>query len=191
VAIAEFLTGKSVDVQKHAAAGLCTGDPSRSFSGPQWNGWGVDLDNSRFQPADAAGLSADQIPKLKLKWAFAFPGAIGAYSQPAVAGGRVFVGSAAGVVYSLDAATGCTYWSFEAGSGVRSAITIGPGGIAYFGDLHASVYALDAATGKLIWKTLVEEEPYSRVTGTPKLYEGRLYVPVRVPRRVDFDGPQV
>ena len=178
VAIAEFLTGKSVDVQKHAAAGLCTGDPSRSFSGPQWNGWGVDLDNSRFQPADAAGLSADQIPKLKLKWAFAFPGAIGAYSQPAVAGGRVFVGSAAGVVYSLDAATGCTYWSFEAGSGVRSAITIGPGGIAYFGDLHASVYALDAATGKLIWKTLVEEEPYSRVTGTPKLYEGRLYVPV-------------
>ena len=177
-AIAEYLTAKPVDVQKRAPAGLCTGDAPKSFSGPQWNGWGVDLENSRFQAADAAGLRADQVPNLKLKWAFAFPGAIGAYSQPVVAGGRVFVGSPGGVVYSLDAATGCTYWSFEAASGVRSAITIGPGGIAYFGDLHANAYALDAATGKLIWKTLVEEHPYARVTGAPKLYEGRLYVPV-------------
>jgi polyvinyl alcohol dehydrogenase (cytochrome) len=176
-AIAEFLTGKAADMQKHAAAGLCSGPPPNSFSGPQWNGWGVDLENSRFQPADAAGLPAGQIPKLKLKWAFAFPGAIGAYSQPVVAGGRVFIGSPGGMVYSLDAKTGCTYWSFEAGSGVRSAITI-DAGMAYFGDLHSSVYALDAANGKLIWKTLVEEHPYSRVTGAPKLYEGRLYVPV-------------
>jgi polyvinyl alcohol dehydrogenase (cytochrome) len=176
-AIAEFLTGKAVDVQKHAAAGLCSGAPPSSFAGPQWNGWGVDLENSRFQPANAAGLPASQIPKLKLKWAFAFPGAIGAYSQPAVAGGRVFIGSPGGMVYSLDAKTGCTYWSFEAGSGVRSAVTI-DAGIAYFGDLHSSVYALDAVNGKLIWKTLVEEHPYSRVTGAPKLYEGRLYVPV-------------
>src|SRR5580704_657334 len=176
-AIAEFLTGKAVDVQKHAAAGLCSGAPPSSFAGPQWNGWGVDLENSRFQPANAAGLPASQIPKLKLKWAFAFPGAIGAYSQPVVAGGRVFIGSPGGMVYSLDAKTGCTYWSFEAGSGVRSAVTI-DAGIAYFGDLHSSVYALDAVNGKLIWKTLVEEHPYSRITGAPKLYEGRLYVPV-------------
>lgn len=177
-AVAEFLTGKAVDIQKHAAAGLCPGAPPSSFSGPKWNGWGVDLENSRFQTAAAAGLPVDQIQKLKLKWAFAFPGAIGAYSQPVVAGGRVFIGSSGGSVYSLDAATGCTYWTFEAASGVRSAVTIGPGGIAYFGDLHANVYALDANTGKLIWKTLVEEYPYSRVTGAPKLYEGRLYVPV-------------
>ncbi len=177
VAVAEFLTGKAVDIRK-PAAGLCHADPPKSFSGPHWNGWGVDLENSRFQPSEAAGLSADQVRKLKLKWAFAFPGAIGAYSQPVVAGGRVFIGSPGGIVYSLDAATGCTYWSFEAGSGVRSAITIGPGGIAYFGDVHSNVYALDAVTGKLIWKTMVEEYPYSRITGAPKLYEGRLYVPI-------------
>jgi polyvinyl alcohol dehydrogenase (cytochrome) len=177
-AIAEYLSGKAVDSRKAAAAGLCQGAPPASFSGPEWNGWGVDLENSRFQPAGAAGLPADQVSILKLKWAFAFPAAIGAYSQPVVAGGRVFLGSASGAVYSLDAATGCTYWTFEAPAGVRSAITIGPGGIAYFGDLHATVYALDAGTGKLIWKTLVEEHPYARVTGAPKLYEGRLYVPV-------------
>ncbi len=176
--VAAFLTGKPVDLQPHAAAGLCPTAPPKDFSGPQWNGWGVDLENTRFQPADAAGLPASQIPKLKLKWAFAFPGAIGAYSQPVVAGGRVFIGSPGGMVYSLDAKTGCTYWSFEAGSGVRTAIAIGPGGIAYFGDLHSTVYALDAATGKQLWKTLVEDYPYSRVTGAPQLYDGRLYVPV-------------
>jgi len=178
VAIAEFLTGKPFDAPTQTPAGLCTSAPPASFSGPQWNGWGVDLDNSRFQPASAAGLSPDQVSKLKLKWAFGFPGEIGVYAQPVFAGGRVFIGSAGGKVYSLDAATGCTYWSFEAASGIRSAITIGPGDIAYFGDLHANVYALEATTGKLVWKTLVEEHPYARVTGGPKLYEGRLYVPV-------------
>src|SRR5580658_4909024 len=127
-AIAEYLSGKAVDSRKAAAAGLCQGAPPASFSGPEWNGWGVDLENSRFQPAGAAGLPADQVSILKLKWAFAFPAAIGAYSQPVVAGGRVFLGSASGAVYSLDAATGCTYWTFEAPAGVRSAITIGPGG---------------------------------------------------------------
>ena len=40
-------------------------------------------------------------------------------------------------VYSLDANTGCTYWEFDAGAPVRSAITIGPdkvGWLAFFSD---------------------------------------------------------
>jgi polyvinyl alcohol dehydrogenase (cytochrome) len=178
VAIAEFLTGKPLESAPAGNVGRCTGDAAKSLSGPQWNGWGVDLENTRFQSADAAGLSAAQIPGLKLKWAFGFPGDYSTISQPAMAGGRVFVGSAAGMVYSLDAASGCTYWSFEASSGVRSAITIGPGDMAYFGDLHANVYALDANTGKMIWKTNVDDYPTARVTAAPKLYEGRLYVAV-------------
>jgi len=178
IAIAEYLTGKTPEVQTAPDAGRCPGEPAKSFSGPQWNGWGVDLDNSRFQPADSAGLTADQVPGLKLKWAFGFPGDIGAFAQPVIAGGRVFVGSAGGKVYSLDAKTGCTYWTFDAGTGVRSAITIGPGDVAYFGDLHANVFAISAQTGKLIWKTAVDDYPTARVTGAPKLYQGRLYVPV-------------
>jgi polyvinyl alcohol dehydrogenase (cytochrome) len=177
-AIAEFLAGKAIGTEPHATAGRCPGEPPRSFSGPQWNGWGVDLENTRFQPADAAGLNAEQVPKLKLKWAFGFPGEFSTFAQPSIVGGRVFVGSPMGVVYSLDAATGCSLWTFEASGGVRSAITIGPGNVAYFGDTHANVYAVDAATGKLIWKTAVEEHPMARVTGAPKLYEGRLYLGV-------------
>ena len=80
-------------------------DPTR---GPLWSGWGVDAGNSRFQPAPAAGLAAADVPKLKLKWAFGFPNGTSAFAQPAVAGGRLFVGSDNGYVYALDAATGCS-----------------------------------------------------------------------------------
>lgn len=178
VAVAEFLTGTRIGAFPPAGSNPCPNPPSRTFSGPRWNGWGVDLDNSRFQTADAARITAEQVPKLKLKWAFGFPAAFAAYAQPVVAGGRVFVGSAAGLVYSLDAATGCTYWSFQADAAVRTAITIGPGNVAYFGDLRAQAYALDAVTGKLIWKKTLDPHPVARITGSPKLYEGRLYVPV-------------
>ena len=65
------------------------------------------------------------MPRLKVKWAFGYSGNL-SYGQPTIAGGRVFVTTAAGQVYSLDAATGCTYWSYSAGSGVRTAVTIGP-----------------------------------------------------------------
>jgi len=177
-AVAEFLTGKPVPSVAASGTGKCAGPPPSSFSGPAWNGWGADLENSRSQSAEMAGLTADQVPKLKLKWAFGFPGDYSAYSQPAIVGGRVFVGSIGGHVYSLDAATGCTYWSFDAGAGVRSAITIGPGDVAYFGDVHANVYAVDANTGKLIWKTAADDYPTARVTAAPKLYEGRLFVAV-------------
>lgn len=178
VAIAEYLTGKKAGQFPPAGANACSKQASRDFAGPQWNGWGVDLENSRFQPAPAAQITAEQVPKLKLKWAFGFPATFTAYAQPVVAGGRVFVGSAAGLVYSLDAATGCTYWSFQADAGVRTAITIGPGGIAYFGDLRAQAYAVNAVTGKLLWKKALDPHPVARITGSPKLYEGRLYIPV-------------
>src|SRR5882724_7326612 len=70
---------------------------------PSWNGWGNGVANTRFQPADQAGISAAQVPALKLKWAFAFPDTISAYTQPAVVGGRVFFGAMNGNVYALDA----------------------------------------------------------------------------------------
>ncbi len=178
VAVAEFVTGKRVREFPPAGANRCASQASKDFTGPTWNGWGVDLNNSRFQPADAARMSAEQVPKLKLKWAFGFPAAFSAYAQPVVAGGRIFVGSSAGLVYSLDAATGCTYWSFQADGGVRAAIAIGPDHVAYFGDLRAEVYAVDAITGKLLWKKTLDPHPVARITGSLKLFEGRLYVPV-------------
>jgi len=176
IAVAEYITGKHLNPVPPLNS--CSLRAPASLAGPRWNGWGVDLENSRFQPAEQASLTPAQVPNLKLKWAFGFPGEFTSYSQPAVVGGRVFVGDVLGKVYSLDTKTGCTYWTFQADAGVRTAVTISAGNLAYFGDLRGSVYAVNALTGKLVWHTRVSTHPYARVTGTPKLYRGRLYVPV-------------
>jgi polyvinyl alcohol dehydrogenase (cytochrome) len=148
---------------------------------PAWNGWGVDLLNSRFQPAAGAQLTATRVAQLQLKWAFGFPGVKSVLGQPTVAGGRVFLGVDTGNVYALDAAKGCLYWSFQADAGVRSAITVERSGAryaAYFGDLKANAYAVDAASGELIWKASIDDHPSARITGAPKAFEGRVYIPV-------------
>jgi polyvinyl alcohol dehydrogenase (cytochrome) len=150
---------------------------------PSWNGWGAGLANARFQEASAAQLDPEQVPKLKLKWAFGFPGAKAVYGQPTVVAGRVFLGVDTAYVYSIDAATGCVYWSYHAAAPVRSALSIGPAQasgryLAYFGDLKGNVYAVDAATGEQVWKINLDKHPVARITGAPQIYQNRLYVPV-------------
>jgi len=74
--------------------------PPRLVRRSDMDGWGIDLQNSRFQQAADGGLTAEQVPKLKLKWAFGYPGLFAADSQPVVKGGRVFVGGPFGQLYS-------------------------------------------------------------------------------------------
>jgi polyvinyl alcohol dehydrogenase (cytochrome) len=190
--VAEYIGGLRPGVTKITDAKLmsnqCSSNPPLGdlAAKPAWNGWGNEAtSNARFQPASAAGITPAQASQLKLKWAFGFPGAEQVFGQPSVVAGRVFIGVDTGAVYSLDATTGCVYWSFQADAAVRNAISVGPvkgqGAVkyaAYFGDIRANVYALDANTGKLVWKAKVENHPVARVTGAPTLFEGRLYVPV-------------
>jgi polyvinyl alcohol dehydrogenase (cytochrome) len=190
-AIAEFVTGKTfgkplvTTPSPQSMCGVKPGDPVSPLTGPAWNGWSVNTSNARFQDATAAGFTAAQVPRLKLKWAFGFPGDVAADAQPTVVGGRVFVGSQSGNVYALDAATGCIRWYFPAASSVRAAVIIGrvqtstgSRDVAYIGDRAGNVYAVDAAAGTLIWKAKVDDHPVARVTGSPVLHNGRLYVPV-------------
>jgi polyvinyl alcohol dehydrogenase (cytochrome) len=187
-AVAEAITG-----QRIGSSGVgdpdkmrnhCTANPPLNTRAA-WNGWGANAQNTRFQSARDAGLSAADMPDLKLKWAFGLPDSASAYAQPAVVFGRVFVGSDTGYVYSLDAQTGCLYWSFKAKHGVRNAMTIGrvrgPGpshDAVFFGDLRSNVYALDARSGREIWTVHVEEEYTTRMTAAPTYYKDRLYVPL-------------
>jgi polyvinyl alcohol dehydrogenase (cytochrome) len=87
----------------------------------QWNGWGRGAENTRYQPEPA--IRATDVAKLALRWAFGYPGN-SASGQPTIVDGRVFVASASGRVYALDARTGCTFWSFDAQSGVPTTISI-------------------------------------------------------------------
>lgn len=185
-AIAEAITGKQVGGDTlGASTGRCaTADPMSDIATtPGWNGWGPDLTNARFQQLKAAGLTPGDIPRLKLQWAFGYPDANIAWSQPTIAGGRLFVGSQNGTVYSLNAKSGCIYWVFSAGGGVRTAPSVGrmsgkKGYVVYFGDTTATAYALDAMTGAKLWTRKVESHPLARITGAPALYDGRLYVPM-------------
>jgi polyvinyl alcohol dehydrogenase (cytochrome) len=186
--IAEWVGGRKIDAELVGAGekmpNVCSSHPAvRESDAPAWNGWGNDLRNTRSQSAKGAGLTPGQVSRLQLKWAFGFPGATALYSQTAY-DGRLYVSSNAGYVYSLDAATGCIHWSFRAQSAVRSGFFIGrlnrntPRLAAFFGDIRGTAYALDASTGEVIWKTLTDPHPLARITGTPVLHDGRLYVPV-------------
>jgi len=186
-AVAQFIAGRALGTATPLpTVGRCTAAPA-ALTAAQinsgWNGWGGGLANTRYAPADRGGLTAAMVPRLKLKWAFGFAGVSSARAQPAVAGGRVFVGSDNGAVFSLDAKTGCTYWTFQAEHAIRTAIVIGPyksgtasGNAAYFADGGAIAYAVDVVTGKKIWSQRLDEHPYATSTGSPTVYNGRVYV---------------
>ena len=184
-ALASYLTGKQAGsiAQPGTNQNMCK-EPAGpiSLKEPLWNGWGRDLDNTHYQPKP--GIKPEDVPRLKVKWAWTHPGPM-ATGQPTIIGDRLFVTTEAGQLFSLNAQTGCTYWSVNTGAGLRSAVSVGPlpaGSKAkfaiYFGDQKSSVTALDAERGELLWKTKVEDHLMSRITGSPVLYRDRLYVPV-------------
>ncbi|HEX3366987.1 PQQ-binding-like beta-propeller repeat protein [Phenylobacterium sp.] len=180
--VVRFLTGKSPVPQTASAPdpNPCKTNGPLQTNGPQWNGWGRDVANSRYQPKP--DFAAADIPRLKVKWAFAYPGTKN--TQPLVFGDRVFVASMGGKVYSLDAASGCVHWRFDYRGGGRASMTVGklktaPSGWAlYFGDDRMYVRAFDASSGKELWKVRVGDHVVGRITGSPALYDGVLYVPL-------------
>ncbi len=179
-------------------------DTPVALGSAQWNGWGHGADNTRYQPEPA--IRATDVPKLALKWAFAYAGSAGG-GQPTLVDGRLFVASAAGRVYSLDANSACIYWTYDAAAGVHTSISIAELAAprrgapskktkmgrhkmtnahlevikapcaALFGDDKGAVYALDAQSGALLWKTQVESHPLARIEGAT-LQLARLYVAV-------------
>jgi len=184
---AEFLSGRPMNSaagDSKSMTNRCTSNPTLAnpASGPSWNGWSPRTSNARFQTAANAGLTAQQVPNLKLKWAFGVPNATEMYSQPTIVSGRVFFGSDAAWLYSLDAKTGCIYWSFGADAGIRATPVIAPitgqGSTqyaVYFTDVLTRVYAVDAQTGKLLWKTKAGEHPRAKSSNGVAVADGKVF----------------
>ncbi|HLZ74697.1 PQQ-binding-like beta-propeller repeat protein [Phenylobacterium sp.] len=181
-AVAIYITGHAPlpKVAEGPEPNLCPkADPIRLEAGG-WNGWSPDSANTRFQTKP--GLTAADVPKLKVKWTFAYPGSKN--TQVTAVGDRLFLGSNAGKVYSLNAKTGCAYWRYDAKGGVRTApvvarLAASPSGYAVFlGDDRATEFALDAMTGKLLWSTKLETHARSMLTGASTFLNGVVYVPV-------------
>jgi polyvinyl alcohol dehydrogenase (cytochrome) len=164
---------------------LCANDVPKPApeNGTRISGWGFDQHNLRFIPKEHSGLSAQQLPSLKLRWAMVFPGELTMRAQATVAGNVLYLGSSGGTVYALDAASGCVHWKYQATAAVRGALNIVTVGakaakreVAYFADYFANVYALDAKSGDLLWRINATDDAHSHVTATPTFSEGRLYV---------------
>ena len=186
-AVSEFLAGRALgSTPASTASTKCAASPAMSdpARGPSWNGWGNGTANARY--AKDGGVTAADLPKLKLKWAFGYANVNAARAQPAYAGGRLIVASENAEVHALDPKTGCTHWTFVAHSGVRTALVVGPyktarasGYAIYFGDMKANAYAVDANTGRQLWVRKVDEHPSAAITGALAVYGGRVYVPTQ------------
>src|SRR5215813_12090875 len=86
-AIAQWVTGKSLSARDLTttppSSAMCATKDSYSnpLTGAAWNAWGENTHNTRFQ-SGPAGLSPTAVPRLKVKWAFGFPGDTDANAQP-------------------------------------------------------------------------------------------------------------
>ena len=184
--LAFYLTGKQPTPRAAPDANLCSAAVATQPSAGDWRSWGRDLANSRWQPEP--GLTAAQVPRLKLRWSFAYPGRA-AFGQPAVVGDLILAGGTGGRVFALDTHSGCTHWSYDAGALVRTGIVIdqlpashAPGHkarlVAWFGDDRGFLHAIDVRDGKRLWSVRLDDHPIARLVGTPQLYGGILYAPV-------------
>lgn len=187
VALAEHLTGGSLSQQVAAPAPQCQGKAAKfDYNAPPLAlGWSADLSNQRHYDKTITDINADNIGQLELAWAFAYPEAIRARSQPAIAGGAVYVGSQNGSVFALDRNSGCIRWTFNTVAEVRNGIVIEPwvageqaSPSLFFGDIAGNVYALDAVTGELRWRDRPDDHPSLTLTAAPSLDNGILYVPL-------------
>lgn len=198
--LAEYATGKPFDADPDAfgiakMTNNCPKNPpiGKLEASPSWVGWGPSGNNARFQPAAAAKLKAADASKLELKWAFGVPGASIMRDQPTVAFGRVFVASDNGMVYAVDAKSGCAYWSFKMDGEGRFAPLVAPikghAGVNYAIFLATgggNIYAVNAQDGKEIWKVKLsnrvtnangQTRELNTVDASMAYYDGRLYVP--------------
>ena len=163
--------------------GRCTTAEARLLSQVKVSDWGMDAGNMRAVDATKTGINAGNASKLKLAWVFAFPDATRARVQPTLAGDVLFTADQGGTIYALDASSGCLHWSVSTPHEIRSALVIGasPSGVAttlYFGDISGRVHALDIGSRKLIWSVRPDDHSQATITGTLRLFDGKLFVPV-------------
>ncbi len=180
LALAAVCTVAFADV---AAAGTAGGQEAGHLGSADWPMWQRGPDGSRFDVAETA-INPATVGGLKLKWAYAYaPVANAAHgSQPAVVDGTLYVGAPDHKFLALDARTGATRWTFDlssvAGSGtndVRDGASV-VGDKVYFGDSTGRVYALHKETGTLAWSTRISTHPASAMTGSPLVFDGRVYI---------------
>ncbi len=184
-ALATYLSDLAEPEQQNAGAGYCNAAANAAVSSRPVRvaDWGVDHQNTRNFSAELTQIDSTNASNLELDWVFAFPDASRARAQPTLAGDTLFTADQNGVIYALAVDTGCIRWTVSIDAEVRSALVIGADAAGeartlYFGDISGGVHALDIESRQLLWSVRADEHPATRITGTLRLHDGRLYVPV-------------
>ncbi len=181
IAVAEWITKRKIKTNTFPKDAYTPFSLTANTHAADHSGWGNDKEGSGFRTSQQAGITAENVGSLKLKWAFAFPDATIVRSKPAVVGDWLIVGGQFGDVFALNMHTGKIGWQFTAGAAIRGAISIVKNGnsfTAFFADNSTNVYALNVNTGKLIWSKRAGFEPQSSNTGSVVVYNGKVFVPI-------------
>ena len=181
--IVKFLTGKEPKSIPNPLDHRCAG-PAAPVIAADDDWLSVHGDNHGRRFRQLAGVSADTADRLKLKWAYAYPG--GAKGPVTVAGDSLFL-AGTGYVVALNKDSGCVRWAHAIAGRTVRAITAAtttvsdesfPATVVLFGDDSSTVFALDASTGEALWKTNVESHVLGRITAAPTVFNGVVYVPL-------------
>jgi polyvinyl alcohol dehydrogenase (cytochrome) len=175
------------------AAIVCCFSSEALAADAQWTMGGQNIADTRDQPA--TGLNPANAAKLALKWTFTASGDITA--TPAVANGIVYFPDFAGNFFAVDAATGALIWKHQLsdwtgvpGDFARDDPAIS-GNLLILGDQGgeksrwdgteivgpgAKVIAIDAHSGEKVWVTEADSFPTGKITSSPVVYNGVVYV---------------
>ncbi len=172
------------DAYRPEPAAMC-GRPDIDLARQYVSRWGLDPHNTAAVGPDVSAITARNVDRLELKWAFGLPHSADARSQPVITTDTLFVAAVGGDLFALDRFTGCIKWHFSAPAPLRTALTLGSirgGGadrpVLFFGDAEAAANAVDARTGEPVWRTDVAVAEHSILTGAPIQHADQLIVPV-------------
>jgi hypothetical protein len=96
----------------------------------------------------------------------------GIETTPAVAFGRVFVGSDDGNLYALNETSGKLLWKYSTGGPITASPIVSINGIVFVGSTDGRIYALNSEDGNLVWS----DDTGSSIEVTPVLDNGMLFV---------------
>jgi len=164
----ELLSGMAVAAGTAATAAGHTGPVAAQATLGRWPTFGYDLGNTGHNP-DATGVAADPGPAWRFETDTRTDDAVNA--GPAVADGRIYVGSENNTLYALDRSDGTETWVVETGGPVRSTPAVADGTV-YVGTDEGRVLAVDAESGAPEWDIEVD----GRVRASPAVADGRVHV---------------
>ena len=192
IKLAEFISGGSVSsniqepdfCKKEISNTKIKFDTKNSY-----NQWGYDKQNTRRAKSN---INSQNAKNIEIKWVFAFPGATRSRSQPSVSGNVIYIGGQNSNLYALDRETGCVRWKSKTQGEIRSAPVIEKINNNYFiyaGDYEGNVYKYDALTGQNIWTKSLRYHPRVILTGSVRVYDKVIYVPLSSREWADGANP--